>query len=82
MFSLGGSTTASVESDEWNASFVFNNVFKVFLSFSQVHTFEHLGRFSSVLEVDSDIFASRFATFGWVASLGHITSHDDSFVLI
>merc|ERR1712223_1029264 len=75
LFSLGASADTSVESDERNASFVFDDVFKVFLGFSQVHTFKHFGRFSGVLEVDSDIFASGFATFGRVAGLGHVPSH-------
>merc|ERR1711970_826878 len=75
LFGLGTSAYTSVESDEWDAPFVFDDVFKVFLGFSKVHTFKHLGRFSGVFEVDSDILASGFATFGRVAGLGHVPSH-------
>jgi len=76
LFGLGASADTSVESDEWNASFVLNNVLKVLLGLSEVHTFKHLSGFSGVLEVDSNILGSRFATLGRVGGFGHVPSHN------
>ena len=76
LFGLGASADTSVESDEWNASFVLNDVLKVLLGLSEVHTFKHLSGFSGVLEVDSNILGSRFATLGRVGGFGHVPSHN------
>ena len=76
MLGLGASVDTSVESDEWNASFVLDDVLEVLLGLSEVHTFEHLSGFSGVLEVDPNILGSRFATLGRVGSFGHVPSHN------
>ena len=59
MFSLSASADTSVESDEGNASLVFDDVFKVLLGFSKVHAFEHFSRFSGVFEMASDVKKKR-----------------------
>ena len=82
MFGLSASTDTSVESDERDASFVLDNVFKVLLRLSEVHAFKHLGGFSGVLEVSSNILRPRFATFGRVARFAHVSSHYELVVKI
>jgi len=75
LFGLSASTGRFVVSEEGNTSFVFDDVLQVLLSLSEIHAFEHFGRFSGVFEVDSDVVASSFARFGGVFGFGHVFAH-------
>lgn len=75
LLGLGTSANTSVESDEGNTSLVLNDVLEVSLGLAQVHAFDHFGGFAGVLEVNTDVFAARFATLCGVARFCHITPH-------